>query len=60
MIVDKLKPGDIVSLRHGGALMTVAYIGGNSAGCIFWKDGSPTTKDILLDALKKVDDSEIS
>lgn len=40
--------------------MTVAYIGGNSAGCIFWKDGSPTTKDILLDALKKVDDSEIS
>jgi uncharacterized protein YodC (DUF2158 family) len=49
-----LKQGDLVRLRSGGFLMTVASVRGNQADC-FWTglDGQPNAESFPIDVLQK-------
>lgn len=53
MAETQFKPGDIVSLRSGGPLMTIVMIDAHNACCEwFAEDQQPQTRSFALTSLK--------
>ncbi|MGV3634125.1 MAG: YodC family protein [Pseudorhodoplanes sp.] len=50
------KPGDTVSLRSGGPLMTIAMVDGHAAFCEWFSDDQqPQSRSFVLTSLKHND-----
>jgi uncharacterized protein YodC (DUF2158 family) len=53
MADERIKPGDIVSLRSGGPRMTIASVDGQNAFCEwFTDDQQPQSRSFALASLK--------
>jgi len=52
----QFKPGDIVSLRSGGPLMTIAMVDGQTAFCEWFRDDQePQSRSFALSSLRHVE-----
>lgn len=59
MVEPQFKPGDIVSLRSGGPLMTVVMVSGPSALCEWFSDDpQPQSRSFAVTSLKLADQGE--